>query len=396
MHCFRLVLPITCLGLISACPGVAAQSAGTPPEDWNSLVKKANTHPRMMLRNAISRKVARAGDVAVPAVYAFTGKHGRNKVTLGFVDAYSKSNAKGPRTLALLEEWARDRDFFWRGQALGALANRRVPACRELFLKSVGDPAFLTRIHAGRGLCLLGEEADRPRVLALLADEDPRVRTWIALTLVEEGDLRGLPELVEALAKDDKFLGDPWGLRGAQRSLAVLKKAAGEDFGYDITRSPEQNDDAIAGFRDFARVKLGEQFRPAKPAAMDRTVYVGGLAVRSCRNGDLFLRWTADGTVVAGLEPLLRFRMPAADWKTLVAELPAGEAVHGKVVCDYLRVMCENPAMHWKCAPGALPGPMTNWLERLAKALEKAKQQELARALTERLGQFASGKRQQR
>lgn len=385
-------------------PGVdvsAQVGQGGPAQDWNDLVKKANTHRRLMLRNAIARKVASAGDAAVPAVRDFTKNHGRNNVTLGFVDAYSKSGVSQPRTLDLLESWARDKDFYWRGQALGALANRRLPKYRDLFRESIDDAAFLTRIHGGRGLCYLSgkgaEDQDRQRVLGLLGDEDPRVRVWIAMTLVEEGDLRGLPELVEALGKDDKFLEDPWGLRGAQRALGTLEQVAGKDFGYDITKSPKENAAAIEGFRSFSKEKLGKDYRPGKPAVGDGTSYMGGVGIRSCRNGDLFLRWTKDGTVVSGLEPGERIQLPAAVWKELTGSLPAGgDRVHGKVICDYLRVVCENPAIHWKCAPGALPEQLTNWLSQLAKALENQKQEELARAVTQRLEQFASGKRQPR
>ena len=396
--CFPHIACLTTVIAAVACAGVAAQTATRPStqpatRDWEALVRKANTHRRLMLRNAISRTVASAGDAAVPAVLNFSRKHGRNKVKLGFVDAYSKSGVKQPQTLALLEDWARDKDFYWRGQALGALANRRLPQYRELFLGMITDAAFLTRIHAGRGLCLLGMEKDGQRVLALLQDSDPRVRLRIALTLLDEGDFRGLPEAVEALNKSNKFLGDPWGLRGARQALAVLKKVAGEDFGYGLGKSQPQNAAAIAGFRRFAKGKLGDALQPAKPAIVDNIVYVGGVAVRSCRNGDLFLRWTQNGTLVCGLESEQRIRLPDAPWKNLPA---GGDAVHGKVVCDYLRVMCENPKIHWKCAPGALPKQLNTWLKQLAEALEKRQQDELARGIMERLGQFTSAKRQQR
>jgi hypothetical protein len=401
MHFLHLAC-LTVVIVVVPCANAATQTATKPSkqsssQDWDKLVKKANTHRRLMLRNAISKKVVAAGDAAVPAVYKFTKTHGRNKITLGFVDAYSKSNVSEPRTLALLEDWARDRDFYWRGQALGALANRRLPEYRPLFLRSITDAAFLTRIHAGRGLCLLGKAKDRQLALALLQDDDPRVRLRIALTLVAEGDLRGLPELVEALNKDNKFLSDPWGLRGAQRAMSALKKMAGKDFGYDFTASREQNATAIAAFRRLAKDKLGDKWRPARPTVVDATEYLGGVEVRSCRNGDLFLRWTQDGTLARGLEPKQRIKLTAASWKTLRAELPAGgDAIHGKVVCDYLRVMCENPGIHWKSAPGALPQQLVTWLNQLARALEKEQQAGLARAITDRLGQFASGKRQQR
>ena len=401
MRCPQIAF-LTVLIAAVACADVGAQTATRPAakpgtQDWDALVEKANTHRRMMLRNAISRKVAAAGDAAVPAIYKFTKTHGRNKVKLGFVDAYSRSSVKQPKTLALLENWARDRDFYWRGQALAALANRRLPAYRKLFRASITDAAFLTRIHAGRGLCLLGREEDWPEVLALLGDGDPRVRQRIALTLVEEGDLRGLPELIEALNKNDKFLGDPWGLRGARLALRALKKVAGKDFGYDLSTTPAQNAAAIDAFRSFAKGKLGDRWQPAKPAVVDNTKYIGGVEVRSCRNGDLFLRWTENGTLVLGLEPEQRIKLPDTPWTTLKAALPnGGDAIHGKVVCDYLRVMCENPGIHWKCAPGALPKQLETWLNQLAVALEKRQQDELARAITQRLGQFTSAKRQQR
>ena len=364
------------------CQGKPAQDT-----DWPATVEKAHKSRRIMLRRAVARKVAAAGDAAIPAVRAFEKKNGRQAIDLALVTAYVRDKGTGAATLALLEEWVRDRDFYWRSQALEALANRALAAHEELFRSRLADPAYLTRVQAGRGLCLLGIDGDR--VVALLRDEDPRVRLRIAICLVERKDDRGLPTLVEALRQDASFLDYPWGPVGARTAFKALRKVAGGDHGYDPGVPVQKNKDAIDKFEEWARKRLGAGFAEPVPAHRSDTSFSGGIQIRSCRNGDLFVRWTTEGRIAFGLEAGKKVELSTAAWNRVRGSLPPPEnAVHGKVVCDYLRFVCKNPTVDQKSAPSALPSETNRWLEDFAQALEESGQKGLAREITTRLDQF--------
>lgn len=379
------VLPLLAIGTAFVLP---AQTTETKPTDWNATVEKAHKHRRLMLRRAASRKVAAGGSAAIAAVRAFEKKSGRNAISLDLVTAYGRVDSKGAATLALLEEWARDRDFYWRSQALQAIANRRLKPYEKLFLSRLTDPAYLTRIQAGRGLCMLGVE--RNKVLALLKDPDPRVRLRVAICLAEEKDDRGLPTLVEALRQEAGFLDYPWGRLGANTAFKTLRKVAGAEFGYAVGEPVKKNRDAIARFEAFAKKRLGDHWVDPAPAFRDEAGYRGGTAIRSCRNGDLFVRFTDDRRIVFGLEARAIAALSEETWEELWRNAPGkGKGVRGSVICDYLRVMCKNPTVDEKFAPSAMPKKSTDWLLALAEALEKNGRQDLAKQIASRLPQFS-------
>ncbi|MEE2887190.1 MAG: hypothetical protein VX951_07135 [Planctomycetota bacterium] len=354
--------------------------------DWAAYVEKAHNHRRIMLRRAAARKVADAGAAAVPAVRAFQKKHGRDAIRMVLVSSYAVSKTTDAATLGLLLEWAGDRDFYWRSQALKGLANRRRPELKKLFTSNLQDPAYLTRIEAGRGLCLLG---DHSRTLGLLADVDPRVRLRVAVCLVEEGNDRGLPTLIEALRQETSFLDYPWGQIGAIVAFKTMRKLAAQDFGFVPGESRTKNGDAVAGFEKWARVRLGKNWVDPVQIPGDDTSYLGGIEIRSCRNGDMFLRWTADQVLVIGLEGRTRIQLDDSAFSNLDAgPQTTGETRHGKVVCDFLRWACKTTGKSQKAAPKALPAESSKWLESLAKALDKKGASEFTKRLQNRLQQF--------
>ena len=111
----------------------------------------------------------------------------------------------------------------------------------------------------------------------------------------------------------------------------------------------------------------------------------------SCRNGDLFLRWTKDHSLVAGLEGRTRVELDSATFADLDAGPEAdGETRHGKVICDFLRWSCETPGKAQKAAPMALPAESYKWLQSLAEALDKKGAPELSKRIQMRLEQFWS------
>lgn len=365
-----------------------SQETSAKATDWKATVEKAHKHRRVMLRRAASRRVAAAGDAAIAVVRAFEKKNGRSAISLDFVTAYGRVSSSGPATLALLEEWTRDRSFYWRSQALQALANRRLKHYQKLFISRLTDAAYLTRIQAGRGLCLLGVERDR--VLALLKDVDPRVRLRVAICLIEEKDDRGLPTLVEALRQEAGFLDYAWGKVGAHTAFKTLRKVAGETMEFLIGEPAKKNHEAIARFEAFARKRLGERWVDPVQAFRDEAIYRGGAAIRSCRNGDLFVRFTTDRRIVFGLEARNKVELSDDTWAKLWNNAPGkGKGVRGKVICDYLRVMCENPTVDEKFSTGAMPKNSTDWLLALAEAIEKNGRQDLAKQIRSRLPQFS-------
>ncbi|MCA8957899.1 MAG: HEAT repeat domain-containing protein [Planctomycetes bacterium] len=378
---------------VAPCTIAAAQTDPTAQRaevDWSKVVLKAHRSPRIMLRRAAAGKVARGGDAAADAVRAYQKEHGRNAISLELVSAYVRTTEGGPGTLALLEDWARDKEFYWRAHALGALATRHRPQHRELFRISSTDPAWLTRVEAARGLCRLG--TDREVVVAMLLDPDPRVRTRIAASLSEIGDDRALPTLVEALRCEARYFDYAWGQLGAQTAFTALAKRAGKRFGYTPGKSAADNAAAIAEFEGFARERLGPKWVEPVKAPADNTRYQGGIEIRSCRHGDLFVRWTADRTLVFGLAPGKPLELSAAAWKRLWANPPGeGVKVHGQaIVCDYLRVLRSEPRTDRKVGPGALPEPSRVFVEALAAVVADTGRDDLASQILTRLEQFRS------
>jgi hypothetical protein len=120
--------------------------------------------------------------------------------------------------------------------------------------------------------------------------------------------------------------------------------------------------------------------------------FTGGIEILSCRNGDLFLRWTADGHLHVGLEDKKTVALPAAAWKQLS---DGAAALHldpqtGVVICDKLRLMLGHDGGHGVIAPAAMPAAVADWLKQLGAAIEEAGDHALATALHDRLQQFAA------
>ncbi len=374
-------------------------AAGLPGQDWAAEVERACTANKLGLKLAAARRVAAAGAVAVPALRAFQESRGRNAVPQTLVEAIAGSEHGDETVLGLLLEWARDRDFYWRAQALGGLAARKLAEQRSLLLAAVRDPAHLYRIQGARGLILLGKPDDRAKALPLLGDPDPRVRVAVAIHLADAGDPIGLPVLAAALRNDAEFLGDPWGRREALLAFKALQRALGTDGGYAPEQSAAANAKAIDLLRERAQERTGAMNLPAvdpahKPLAGAETAdFASGLEIRSCKHGDLFVRWTANGQLAFGLEGAERGLLPAEAWAALEQRARSlsgpADATLGAVVCDFVRWRGAQPARHLKCAPGSLPADLLDWLKAFAEALEKNGLGAHAAALTARMRQFA-------
>ncbi len=369
----------------------AATTAAVAQDDWASAVEKANTHRRFAVRRAVSNKIAKAGDAAVPALRDFERSRSRNEIDLMLVDSIARAKAGGDATLELLESWARDRDFYWRSQALGGLAERKVESARDLFAAATTDPSHLYRVQGARGLIALGGDEGIARARRLLNDSDSRTRLRVARHLALSGDFSGLAELARGLDRDEaEFLGDPWGQRDAKLAVETLIEVAEQDFGWREARGDrDARKVAFQKMRGWIESKLGAPLAdvdtaPAPPHA-------GGVEIRSCRHGDLFVRW-GESAIHFGLEAPRSVPVDAATMRELRTQLKTALTVggqRGKVVCDYLRLKDETVEKHVKFAPLRLPSPAAEWLKALARAVEKGGEPELSNAILDRLPQFA-------
>lgn len=371
-----LLATATALAISLAAPRGSAQE-----QDWDKAVAKACEHRRYGMRRAVSRKIAEAGDEAVPAVRAYAAA---KTIPLLLVDAIARADTRGDAVLALLEEWAQSRDFYWRSQALGGLAHRKLERLRPLYLEALRDASHLFRIEGARGLHLLDPERDRAAIDGLIEnDPDPRVRMRLAALLTEGGDHRFVGVLVAALDLKAEFLGDPWGKREADRAVRAIRPLIG-DTAIEVPASASLRASLRGRGVELSEPDFGETDRD----------YAGGLGIRSCRNGDLFLRWTDTGEILVGLLPQRGVTLPAAAWTELskpLADLGQGEReVHGRVVCDYLELVCGPQSRRIKYAPGALPSEIRSLLAELTAALRATPNPELADELSGRLEQFAA------
>jgi hypothetical protein len=346
------------------------------------------------LRLAAARKVAEGGDAAVPAIRAYAEKHGKNVLPAALVDAIADAQKPGGEVPKLLLEWAEDTDFFWRSSAMRGLALRGTTDLADaftlpgLFASYHDDPAWLMRTCARFGSVQLGQTE-----ALLLPEHDPRARVrLVALVLAVGKTPLTLQPLFDALADERSFPGDPWGKRLGGEAHKALKEWLGDAYVPPEGAADGDKDAAIAALLAAARAKSGQDLHPPAPATDPAATIVGGIAIWSCKSGDVFARWTEGGEVFGGLTGDEHIVVPPDAWQELLRERAALDLAGdpGVVVCDSLRLFWTPPGVDVKVAPASLPTPVANWLLHLARSVEEAGAPGLGRDLRNGLPQFAA------
>lgn len=385
------------------------------PDQWQKHVKNACEARRYGTRLAAARRVAAAGAAAVPAIKAYSHKKGRNAVPISLVDLIANSKTTSPETVVLLQAWAEDLDFYWRSSALRGLALRaqdgseatagdNVATAKQtlLFDKYRDDPAWKMRTNARLGLAIINAEGTGADKVFALAEADPRARVRLTRLLLEQGRTPPLQPLIDALADQRTFLGIPWGARLGLESSKALNVWLGADFpelvGGDYGKS-------IAAILAAAKRKSGQELTEPK-AKVDQesgdqesgdlgsgdlgSEVIGGFAIASCKYGDQFVQWQADGTLKFGIDGARTAKLPTEQWQELLQQrtVLALEKNVGVVVCDKMQVVLVDPKTRIDVAPGSLPSAASEWLKRLALTLEEANETELAANLRRGFGQF--------
>ena len=370
-------------------------------QDWVAHVKKACTSRRYGIRLAAARKVAAGGDLAVAAIAAYSADNGRNALPASLVDAVADSGKAGPKVSRLLWDWTMDPDFFWRSSAMRGLA-LRAPTYRRAaadggeagldpsqldYLMSVraeNDPAWLMRTHARFGLALQGKPLEE---LFAMPESDPRARVRLATLLLGQGKVPPMQPLFDALADERTFLGTPWGSSLGTEVNKALRRWLGDAF---PKFEPGDKPAAIAALQRVVEAETGQKITPPVARTDETPAVVGGIELLSCKVGDQFVQWTADGRVLFGIDAASSVALPAEAWQPLSQDgaAIALEKSVGVVICDSLRLCSNTAETNAKVAPASLPTPAGDWLKRLAAALENAGESRRAADLRRGLDQF--------
>ena len=390
------VKPVHILFLLAiGAPLLALIPTDQDPEqtDWAKAVKKACTSRRYGLRLAAAKKVAAAGDASVGAIRAWAKEHGRNALPDSLVSAIAQQTTTGDAVVELLLEWAGDRDFFWRPKAVQGLANRAtaMPERRkqllELFEAYRDDPAWLVCVYARLGLHLL-DSGNR----AAGEQDDPRIGSKLTALLLDHGKAPPLQPLLDALADERTFQADPWGQRRASEAHKALRTALGEQHPMADGKASDDKIEAITAVRDAIHTRWNQELSVPELQTDPDIGATGGIAVQSCRDGDLFVQWSDDGRIYEGLDSRFVAQLPAPVWAALAKERAtlALDGSYGVLICDNMRLRWHQPETHSRIAPDSMPASTAEWLGKLAIALQDADRPQLSAAMRAALDQFGS------
>ncbi len=361
--------------------------------DWSKHVRKACESRRFGLRLAAAKRVANGGAAAVPAIIAYSAKQGLNAIPSSLVDAIADAKSVSKESTELLKGWAENNDFYWRSSAMRGLALRAGNSASQLsedartmwgniFSRYVDDPAWLMRTHARFGTALIGlSNTDQT------PEEDPRADVRLTRLLLDYGRLPGLQPLINALADQRTFLGIPWGPRMGQEARKALDSWLAKDF---PELQPGNQAKSIAAIIQAAQKKSGQTLQTPTDLEDQQYGVIGGFEIASCKFGDQFVQWTADGELIFGIDSMRLIKLPTDKWDQLLQQRAALDLSgnQGVVICDKLQLVLLDSKVRVDIAPNSLPGPVSDWLKDLTKQIEKASKQPIAANLRRGLQQF--------
>lgn len=376
---------------VIATPAIAFWPTGPQdPEqiDWTKHVSKACESRRYGIRLSAAKRVANGGDAAIHAITAYIETHGLNSISPSLVDMIADAKVHQPKIIALLTTWANNQSFYWRASAMRGLALRASAASgeqqtwAELFDRFTNDPAWLMRTNARLGAKLIGlsDSNQQPEL-------DPRARVRLASMLLDNGHVPPLQPLIDGLADKRMFLGIPWGARIGQESKKALSNWLAADFPKLTGGNPTKS---IAAIITAAQKKSGQSLTTPKQLVDIDHGIIGGFEIASCKFGDQFVQWSADGTFRFGIDGSRTAKLPANKWQELLQQQSAIalDTNAGVVVCDKLQMVVIDPKTRVDVAPMSMPEPASNWLKRLVLEFENANETEIAADLRRGLGQF--------
>ena len=329
-----MLLTAALLGALTAGPARLAPPAHAPvprhqDEEIERLMRAATTG-RAVVRPQAARRLVELGPRGEERLLAELQPDGMGLAALGPPILEALGIARDPRLRAALWESLGDADFPWRPSSARAIAERPSPAEARRFVPLLDDVLGEVRTAAAEGL--MRSHGPLPPLRAVLADEDERVRRAAAVALVRAGDRRPLWLLFEELARVDQ-----WFERRSGQAARILAARALESLGVELHGlDPLEEPDASSAVAARSAIEadltamLGPrpELLPQQRAGRTAPARIG-LELRSCREGELWLRWGADDQLIVGQGNPAVVPLPPGTTARLEDLLTAGLAAAG-------------------------------------------------------------------
>jgi hypothetical protein len=235
--------------------------------------------------------------------------------------------------------------FLWRPQALEALADHAAEAALPRFEAAVNDSVWRSRAAACRGIAALRAKRQAPLLEALAEDEEAPVRLESAKARWTFGDPGGLAFMVRDLSLDRRFMDADHGSVARDAAATFLNEVCGAGS-FPVPHPVLELQGLIAALGKV-RAVLGDRAggfpEIVPPHEPDAVGHRYAIEVRSCIDGDLYLRFDEEGSVVFGRDRLDAKQVPAELTKSLGLRLGGfdygarGRAFFHPINCDFER-----------------------------------------------------------
>ena len=390
------MLTAPALGILLGAVSGLAPLQPSVPQDLEQLITAARTG-RTVIRPQAARRIVRLwaqaeSEARAGIIQRLRAVSGDSPATLARI---------GPALVEVLGEFGdeslrrllwrslSDTDFPWRPYAARSLAGHPVTSESPRFLSALADPIPPVRVAALLALANLGQPDHAPAVRQLLDDEDDRVRRSAADLLVQWGQPSALWWLYEELLREDHFFDRPTGEQARYQAWNLLSPRLGKIADaepYDPGRAPS-GPESVASLQAvrtrLLELKAGERpiLPPQARAAGEVPTELLGMELRSCRKGEMFLRWTANDLLLVGQGNPARVVLPEGTVQALLdatADARAGlsdKRLFGSPGCDmeqfHVRSVRTLSATQWivSCGPEPVPDLRPPGLNSLGRAL---------------------------
>ena len=276
-----------------------------------------------VVRPQAAEELVRLGAPAAERILSEAGTSNAGLARLGreLVAALGKLDDDALR--ARLWSALADPDFPWRPQAAQTLAENARTGEAERLVALAADPLAAVRAAAIEAIVRLELADEAPLLETLLSDPDDRVRRLAAAALDGFGRRWALLWLVEELKRDDRFFQQRTGMTARFDAARLLELRLGEKLELSPGTDPADEGARAVLAKLEARVRglSGDEARElpevARAADLEGEALLG-IEVRSCRQGEHFLRWTADDELWVGAGNPARIALPEGTTARLV------------------------------------------------------------------------------
>ena len=367
------------------------------PQDLEQLITAARTG-RTVIRPQAARRIVRLwtqseSEAQASIVQRLRAESGDSPASLSrigsaLVEVLGEFEDEDLRRL--LWRSLSDSDFPWRPYAARSLAAHPTATEAPRFVAALADPIPPVRVAAVMAVANLEQpEHQAAAVRPLLNDPDDRVRRTAADALIEWGETSAMWWLYEELLREDRFFDRPTGEQARYQAWNLLSPRLGKITAaapYDPGLGPSHpmNVAALEAVRvRFVELKAGK--RPALPpqsrAGGKVPTELLGIELRSCRKGEVFLRWTANDLLLVGQGNPAQVILPEGTVQALLAataEARTGlgdKRLFGSPGCDmeqfHVRPGTLASATQWivSCGPDPVPDLRPADLNTLGRAL---------------------------